>query len=244
MVFHPLSPYLGTILVLCVLSFLYKENPFYRIAESLFVAVSVGYGFVYNIWNFRRLTWTPLTTNWSANWWYVIAIFIGLFYYSYWSRKYFFLYRIPLSYAVGLSIGTGLYGTVYKSFVVQITSTFLGVAETPFDTFSNIVIIIGVLTSITFFYFSKEHTGLLGVSSRIGRYFILIFLGAAFGNTVMGRTALFITRATEIIQYPNWTMVPLVVAIFVAIEVVRKLGYLKEFSPEVARAFNVTAKES
>ena len=35
--------WLGIFLTFCVLSFLYKDNPFYKFAEHLFVGVSIGY---------------------------------------------------------------------------------------------------------------------------------------------------------------------------------------------------------
>lgn len=35
--------WLGIFLTFCVLSFLYKDNPFYKLAEHLFIGVSVGY---------------------------------------------------------------------------------------------------------------------------------------------------------------------------------------------------------
>ena len=38
-----MGAWLAIFLTLCILSFLYKDNPFYKIAEHLFVGVSIGY---------------------------------------------------------------------------------------------------------------------------------------------------------------------------------------------------------
>jgi len=229
------------LVVLCAYSFLYKENPFYRIMESLYVGCGVGWGLATSLFRFNQ-TLDPLYKNPGVYWWYIIAIFLGLFWYAYWSKKYFFLYRIPLSYGIGLSIGTSLYGAVYSTFIVQVTATFKGLGATPLDTFNNILGAIGAFTAVLFFYFSKEHKGALGHASRIGRYFILIFLGSAFGNTIMGRTALVITMTTQLLKYPQWLMIPLVIVIFIAVELLKRIGYLREFSPAVAQAFEVRAK--
>jgi hypothetical protein len=35
--------WLGIFLTFCILSFLYKDNPFYKFAEHLFIGVSIGY---------------------------------------------------------------------------------------------------------------------------------------------------------------------------------------------------------
>lgn len=230
------------LIIMAAYSFLYKENPFFRIMESIYVGVGVGWALATSIFNMHTQRLPPFYRDPYGLWWYSLAIILGLFWYTYWSRKWFFLYRIPLSFEAGLNIGTALYGTVYSMYITQITATFRGFGATPLDTLNNIVITIGTLTAITFFYFSREHTGLLGYSSRIGRYFILIFLGSAFGNTIMGRTALVIMMAQELLKSPQWLMVPIVLVVFVGIEVLKKLGYLREFSPAVSQAFSVRAK--
>ena len=41
--------WIAAFLTLCIYSFLYRDNPFYRFAEYLFVGVSLGYSIVLNI---------------------------------------------------------------------------------------------------------------------------------------------------------------------------------------------------
>ena len=60
---------------------------------------------------------------------------------------------------------------------------------------SNPIFIIGVICVLFYFFFSKEHTGALGVMSKIGIYLLMISFGASYGNTVMARISLFIDRA-------------------------------------------------
>ena len=48
--------------------------------------------------------------------------------------------------------------------------------------------------SLIYFYFSKEHTGVLGVTARVGIWFIMVSFGAHFGYTVMARISLLIGR--------------------------------------------------
>jgi len=40
---HDIGVWIAAGLTLCVFSFLYKDNPFYKFAEHLFVGVSAGY---------------------------------------------------------------------------------------------------------------------------------------------------------------------------------------------------------
>jgi len=58
----------------------------------------------------------------------------------------------------------------------------------------NPLIIIGLVTTLVYFFFSREHKGGFGVVSRIGIYFLMISFGASFGYTVMSRVSLLIGR--------------------------------------------------
>jgi hypothetical protein len=54
--------WLGAFLTLCIFSFLYKDNPFYKLAEHLFVGISAGYWATLEYHNvFRPNLWDPLT---------------------------------------------------------------------------------------------------------------------------------------------------------------------------------------
>ena len=59
---------------------------------------------------------------------------------------------------------------------------------------SGIVVLVGVTSTITYFYFSREHEGVLGRSAKVGTYFLMVFFGATFGFTVMSRMSTFIGR--------------------------------------------------
>jgi len=78
--------------------------------------------------------------------------------------------------------------------IKQIQATMLPVGFHSYIGWMNLFIIFGVLTSLIYFYFSAEHKGLLGVSSKIGIWFIMIGFGATFGYTVMSRISLLIGR--------------------------------------------------
>ena len=57
-----------------------------------------------------------------------------------------------------------------------------------------VIILIGVICTLVYFYFSKEHKGILKPVSRLGIMFIMIGFGASFGYTVMARVSLLIGR--------------------------------------------------
>ena len=65
------------------------------------------------------------------------------------------------------------------------------------------IILIGVICGLIYFFFSKEHKGTIGKISKLGVYFLMIKFGASFGFAVMGRISLLIGRFDELIEYSS-----------------------------------------
>jgi hypothetical protein len=68
----------------------------------------------------------------------------------------------------------------------------------------NLIIVVAVIATILYFYFSREHKGLFGVGSRIGIAAIMVSFGASFGYTVMARVSLLIGRCYFLIN--DWVL--------------------------------------
>ena len=63
-----LGIWVAAFLTLSIYSVLYRDNPFYRFAEHLFVGVSVGYGIVLSIYQgFIPFAWKPFTAAITGN---------------------------------------------------------------------------------------------------------------------------------------------------------------------------------
>ncbi len=71
--------WIAAFLTLCLLSFLYKDNPFFRFAEALFAGVSLGYyiGQTANQTIKPNLV-VPLVHDFAHNWDLIIPLLIGL----------------------------------------------------------------------------------------------------------------------------------------------------------------------
>jgi hypothetical protein len=100
--------WLGIFLTMCVLSFLYGDNPFYKLAEHLFIGVSIGYivvvQFKNNLWVKveRGMTWSDL----------VPAVLVVMMFIKFGSRKLAWLGRFPLAFVVALYAGQSVTGLV------------------------------------------------------------------------------------------------------------------------------------
>jgi len=175
-------------LTLCIYSFLYKDNPFYKFAEHLYIGVSAGYTIAIT-WHqaILRLIWTPLKEQ--NNYYVLIPTFIGLLMFSRFIPKYRWLIRYPLAFMIRVGAGASIPRTMQSIIFKQISATL-----TPFNSINTAIIVIGVLCTLIYFYFSIEHKGAVGVASKIGILFLMVSFGAAFGYTVMARISLLIGR--------------------------------------------------
>ena len=62
------------------------------------------------------------------------------------------------------------------------------------SSFNAILFMVGIISSMLFFFFSREHKGALGAASRLGVWFLMVSFGAGYGYTVMSRISLLIGR--------------------------------------------------
>ncbi|HEX2898065.1 MAG TPA: hypothetical protein VHP63_08465, partial [candidate division Zixibacteria bacterium] len=96
---------------------------------------------------------------------------------------------------IGSGAGVAIPAMLGARTLAQLSATIeLVRADTPLAIFSAAVVIIGLLATLSYFYFSREHSGWMGRSAKIGTYFLMIFFGTTFGYTVMSRMSTFIGR--------------------------------------------------
>lgn len=186
---------------LALFSFLYKDNPFYKLAENIFAGLTAGYqvGLIWDTIIMQKL-WDPLTQ--SGQWLPVIPGVLGFLMFSRFFPKFSWLSRVPLAVVFGVTSGVFLTTQLHGLVLPQMQSTMLAVWSSQGFVASllAVVIIVGVLSTLIYFYFSHEHTGALGVTAKIGIWFIMISFGAHFGYTVMGRVSLLIGRVQFLVE--------------------------------------------
>ncbi|HSG69766.1 MAG TPA: hypothetical protein VLA12_05095, partial [Planctomycetaceae bacterium] len=64
----------------------------------------------------------------------------------------------------------------------------------------NMTMVFGTLACLTYFFFSLEHTGIVGGVSKIGIYLLMITFGVGFALTVMSRYSLLIGRMNFLLK--------------------------------------------
>ena len=185
----------AALLTLSIFSFLYKDNPFYRFAEHLFVGTSMGYWIALTWHNaVKPNLWIPLVKE--HNLLYIIPLILGLFYFLRFVPRLNWLVRLPIAFSLGWASGVAIPAVFQASIIKQIQGTMLTPAMfNRWDTgLWSVVILIGVICTILFFFFSVERRGVMKPIAHIGITFLMIGFGASFGYTVMARISLLIGR--------------------------------------------------
>jgi len=184
---------LAAFLTFCIFSFLYKDNPFYKIAEHIVVGVSAGYFAVLLYWDgLVPKLWDPIVKQ--GKWYYLIPGLLGVMMWTRFSKKLSWISRFSISFYMGIATGVAVPLYIQNYVIRQLSSTMLPVHFKNPAGFFNLLIVIGVLCALIYFFFSKEHKGAMGSAAKVGIWTLMIGFGAGFGLTVMGRVSLLIDR--------------------------------------------------
>ena len=225
-----LGVWVAAMFTLFIFSFLYRDNVFYKFAESVVIGVSAAYWMVVAFWT----TVIPnllgkLFPGWVRSWampglspereetWYLYVVPLVLSVLLLWrlAPKGAWIARWPLAFIIGTTAGLKLVGFIHADFLGQIRSSIIPLlvfADTgQFDfwkTISNILLVTGILCGLVYFFFSIEHRGAVGKIARAGIWVLMITFGAAFGYTVMGRIALLAIRLEFLFDDWLWLIDP------------------------------------
>ncbi len=194
--------WVSALFTIAIFSFLWRDNPFYKIAEHVFVGVANGWAVTFYWHNVLVPTlFDPLFRQGQLL--FIIPFVIGMLYLTRFIPRVSWLVRIPIGISMGYYVGASIPAVSQAYIIKQIQGTLLTTRN--FQAWHagstgivwSIILFVGVLCTLSYFYFSREHKGVLGATSRIGIIFVMIGFGAAFGYTVMARISLLIGR----IQY-------------------------------------------
>lgn len=219
---------------IALFSQLYKDNPVFKLAEHLFVGTMVGYTLMFvwfQVWvgtiipAFSSGTWSPnagpltriaewfrtaAVEKWFGIWSIIIPCVLGMMIYGRLSRKLNWVSRVPfallIGFGVGLAIPTTISANLLKQLQPMMVDPFHDAAGAFAIQWNQIVVLLGVMSTLVYFFFSVEHTGAVRVVSRTGVWFLMIAFGASFGLTVMARLSLLIARVSFL--FTEW--IPLI----------------------------------
>ncbi|HNQ43675.1 MAG TPA: hypothetical protein PKI59_04565 [Candidatus Cloacimonadota bacterium] len=192
-----LGIWVAAFFTLSIFSFLYKDNPFYKFAEQVFVGLSAAYWLVNIIYSIMLPNlFTKLFNDFSGNAVLLIPAALGIMMLMRIHPKTQWVSRYPIAIVIGTSAGISMLRYMKSDILNQVTATMINpfAAQTIAGVIGNLLLIIGTICGVYFFYFSKKQEGVFAVPSKIGIWFLMISFGATFGYTVMARISLLIGR--------------------------------------------------
>ncbi len=211
--------WIGAFLTFCIYSFLYKDNPLYKFGEHLYVGVANGWSlaFMYTrvikpvmiqpfgeacrIAATEGVRGSLFSPTADANFLVIIPGLIGCLYFTRFIPGKAWLVRFPIGIFMGYYTGVAVPAVIEGSMFPQMKSSM--VTQASFDAAAGggvwsgicaILVLLGVLATLTYFFFSKEHKGITKGGAQLGIVFVMIAFGASFGFTVMARVSLAIGR--------------------------------------------------
>ncbi len=272
-----LGAWIGIFLTLCILSYLYKDNPFYKLAEHLFVGVSIGYVITQQYYN--TIKPNLLAHLADQEWIYLIPlVLVVLLFTKSLVPRLGWVGRYPIAFVVALYAGIQINAVAQADLAEQVKVTMQPVdakkvdlntaaademaglpgitaeaaqkivaareegarfesldqvaalptltaeereriasqrgalagldavaAVTPaerswFEIFNRLLLVVGLIAALVYFYFSIEPRGPVTWVSRFGVWILMGGFGASFGYTVQGRPALAIGRAMDVLD--------------------------------------------
>lgn len=187
------STFIAGLLTLAILTFLYRDNPIYKMAESLLIGVSIGYVLVITWTNsLMDLLFKPLFGDGRLA--LVIPFVLGILMLGRLHSRTAVFSRVPIAVLIGSGAGVAIPAMLDRRTLGQLSATVGPVFTGDGIDISMIIVLVGVMSTLIYFYFSREHRGWWGKTARLGTWFLMIFFGTTFGYTVMSRMSTFIGR--------------------------------------------------
>lgn len=193
-----LGIWIAAALSFMIFSFLYKDNPVYKLGEHVFLGISLGYGWCLYYWNdiFSNAI-APLfypEDGIARNYVLIIPIVLGAFILVRVVPRLAWLSRYSFALLIAGYAGLAVPNEIAGRFLPQLVATMGPFGPGWSAALTQLVLLAGVFCTVVFFFFSLEHRGAVGKIGRVGVIFIMVAFGAAFGYTVMARVSLLIGR--------------------------------------------------
>ncbi|HCV25685.1 MAG TPA: hypothetical protein DGN59_19685 [Candidatus Latescibacteria bacterium] len=187
-------------LTVSLYSFLYRDNPLFKLAEHIFVGVAAAY--IFGIYWYQSLYGEVVVrifgigddpATMTQRLLLLVPSVLGLLILTRMSVKIGWLSRISFAFVVGVGAGFTIPRYISAFLLSQIEATIRPITM-DVDGLNLLLILIGVVGVLVYFFFSVEHRGVVGGISKVGIWFLMISFGASFGYTIMARLSLLIGR--------------------------------------------------
>jgi len=198
--------WVAALLTLIVLSYVFGSNPFFRMAEYLFIGVAAGYAMAL-AWN--QALWPRLQLLFrdpAVYWYYGVFFVLGVMLLARQSRFLSVLGNLPLGVLFGVGAALALGGALTGSLVPQLRATVIAAAPVAYETNQDvwlyaidaIVLVVGTIAVLSATHFTAPSGGIFGklvhgtvrAFGTLGRGLLMITFGVLFASALLSFFAL------------------------------------------------------
>ncbi|MBP5406860.1 hypothetical protein J6Z19_06900 [bacterium] len=206
-IFDNFGTFTALILTVAVFSGFFRQNPLYRFAESLFIGVSAGYFAV--IWYFSIIKPT-FQAALRGDLLILIPLIAGLLLFipSNKAAVYSKFRFLPAAFIVIVTLAVNI-PVYFNAFLKEMIRTsiiplisFDSDGNFQLDVTINSLLSIMAVTSTMIFLVARHRNSnvLIHRTGEIGRFYVLVAIGAAFAYTLLSRLVLFMGKIEFIIN--------------------------------------------
>lgn len=217
-----LETIIGVVLTLMIWSYLLGDNPAFRVAEHILVGVAAGYAVIVAWFQVIQPALQELLAIKSAPA-AAVPLVLCLMLMARLRNNWAGISSVPLALLIGvgaaLAVGGALFGTLWPQAAavaaLSLDPSDYGDTQPALSSpyfWQNLAVVIGTIG--TFFYFTFNirpqgklagfQEGFIRFWSGVGRWVILITLGALFANAAMSRLSLLIGRLDWLLGAFGW----------------------------------------
>lgn len=210
-----ITGFIAVVLTLLVFSRLIGDSPVFRFVQYLFVGVSLGYAFVVvyhqvlrpNVLAVLRDLGDPALVGLR-----VLPFLIGLLLLARVTgrQNVSWLANIPLALLFGVAAALAVGGALVGTLVPQLLDTARPVQAGALNLFGSILLVLGVVATLCYFYFTASRNTpqgrVIAVGARAGRWLLMI----AFGFFLAGSLLTYLTALNDRLEFiVNFLRAPL-----------------------------------
>jgi hypothetical protein len=205
----------AVILTLLVFSRLLGDNPAFRVAQYLFVGVSLGYAFVvvyHQVLRPNALALLASSTDPTLLGLRLAPWLLGLLLLTRLTRRQnlSWLANLPLALLFGVGTALAIGGALVGTLTPQLLDTARPLAGDPMQVVGAVLLVLGVILTLCYFYFTvpRETAGgrVVAVGAAMGRWLLMV----AFGFFLAGSLLTYLTALNARLEFIlSWLRAPL-----------------------------------
>jgi hypothetical protein len=186
-----IGTWIPIIMIIVIFSFAFGDNPFWQFAETIAIGSGLGNYIVYNWSIVQRTAIQPLLQGSIIS---LVPLILGIALYTRFIPKYDWIARYGFVWMIAGTLGVGV-GSVFQGTILpNLAETMMIIQPTMEQTIWKSLMFIMFVTTWSYFFFTREQTGVLGISSRIGRVFMMASLGVGYACMIEEYSMLVIER--------------------------------------------------